>query len=46
MPVHSHYTPERLKPEWIGEAGQQRRYAIMMDHALSDGGAEQSHPVG
>ena len=46
MPIHSHYCTECLKPEWIAEACQKRRGAVVVDDGLGDGGAEPGHSFG
>ncbi len=46
MPVHAHDTSESLEPERVGEAGEKRLCAVVMDDVFRDGGAEQRHTVG
>jgi hypothetical protein len=43
MPVHPHDRAERLKPERIAEARQERGAAVVMDDALGDGCTEYRH---
>ena len=43
VPVHAHHRPERLEPERIAQARQQRRPAVMEQHAFRDRGAERGH---
>src|SRR5437016_3373697 len=43
MPVHAHDAAKRLKPEWVAEAGQQLRGAVMIENALGDRRAQLRH---
>jgi hypothetical protein len=43
VPVHPHHATERLKPERVAQAREQRLGAVAVDDGLGDGGAEQGH---
>ena len=36
MPVHSHHSPERLKPEWMCDPAQQFVAPIVMNDSRAD----------
>ena len=43
VPVHPHHRTERLEPEGIAEAGEERTAPVVVDDGLHDAGAEPLH---
>ena len=46
MPVHAHNGAERLEPEWIAQAREEFRRAVVIDDAFRDRCAEFRHALG
>src|ERR1044072_3495849 len=45
MPIHSHHSPQSLKPEWIAEPRQEERCSIFVDDCFCDRGSERHHAL-
>ena len=46
MPVHSHHSAERLKPERVREAPQELIASVVVDDRLADHRPETGHSLG
>ena len=46
MPIHSHHGTERLKPEWVAQAGQKSADAVIQNNVFGDRRTEFVVPIG
>ncbi len=45
MPIHPHHASQRLEPEWIAEAGEELRSAVVMHDSFGDGRTQLGHAL-